>query len=143
MVTRRILGTIFAMTLSLPAVARAEPPQIPMPDSYLALTVSLGGGAGMVIAAVPQEVNGKIAFCGAIWPDNAKGEAMSRRLPILRETIAKLRGKTVPAQLSVFPVYGSAAEAKTARCAVSNRPWKGPYASGEFNMRLRTSTLRE
>jgi hypothetical protein len=142
MVVFRLPALALAAALLLPANLWAAPPEVPMPRAYNTLTVTVDGSAQLVIAVAPQEAGGKIAFCGAVWTAGKAKEALSKRRVVLAETVLELRGKIVPVQLNQLPVYASEAEAKKATCAVSKKPWEGPYNLKDLNMRLRSNTYR-
>ena len=139
----RVYWKVLALVWVLPGMAMAAPPEIPFSRNHLQWTITTGGGSGIVVAVTPQEISGKIALCGAVWPLNEKREAMASRDRVFREAIIELRGKPVPASLNVFPVYDSQEAAKTFRCSVSNKPWQGPYKGDEIKARLRTSAIRD
>ena len=139
----RFVWITLALLWAIPGTSSAAPPEIPVPAQYLLWTVTTGGGSGIVVGLVPQEVGGKIAVCGAIWPVNEKQQGIASRDRVFRETIIEFRGKLVRANLNALPVVANQEAAKTFRCLVTTRPWEGPYKDKEFTVRLRTSTIRD
>jgi hypothetical protein len=135
--------TILALILALPGASLAAPPEIPVPRSYHLWTITTGGGAGIVVGMIPQDVGGTLAICGAIWPVNEKRQGISTRDRVFREAIVEIRGKPVRANLNIFPAFDNQEAVQTFRCAVTNSPWQGPYKNGEFGVRLRNSMIRD
>ncbi len=143
MVKAHVLGLMVAFSMALPSVGAAAAPEIPMPPGFHTLTVTLEKSSQLVVAMIPQKIGDKIAFCGAMWPGKGSKVALSRRHKVLSATVIRVRGKAVPAQLSVFPVYDSEAAANVMRCTVTNRPWQGPYKAKDIVMKLSSSTIRD
>ena len=131
----RNLLIVVALGSLLPSVSFGAPPEIPTPKRFHDRNFDSVRGipnSGLRVAMIIHEIEGKIAICGARWPqDEKRGKNANRNLSYTEGTI-KLRGKVLPVSLYVFPFYETRDAAIVLRCAVSDQTWQGPYQSREL-----------
>ncbi|MGQ0564992.1 MAG: hypothetical protein ACT4OK_07965 [Gemmobacter sp.] len=131
----RIFGLVFGFVLALTGIAQAASPEIPKPKRFELWYISAKESAQIVVGIILHEVDGRIAICGALWPADERGDSTASRERFYK-SVVKVRGKIIPATLTVFPLYATREAAKTFRCSVSDEVWQGPYRSNDFRLRL-------
>lgn len=108
-------------------------------SDYRLLNFSVSGKRNANIAAKPFEHNGKVGICAAIG-ENPETLFGSESVQYLKDGIAFfIDGDRVMSGAPFAPVYTDykSLGGKTARCAVSDTPWKSNYRGKDVDMSIK------
>jgi hypothetical protein len=125
--------------------AWADAPKVALAAPASLLEVTLEKRSVVVIVYAIRDLGGRIGVCGALWPKSKAEFALSRKSAVLKNIFVEVRGKAVPVNSGVFPVYESQAQAEKEglRCSVSGTAWAGPYAETDIEIRSRSRAIRD
>jgi hypothetical protein len=114
---------ILLLVCVMPGASSAAPPEIPKPRAFPVWYIQGDHGKTVIVGMVLREIGGKLAICGAGWPEDGRFDTTATQERFRRGTI-KVEGKATSVDLNVVQFHATREEARTFRCGVTDRLWK-------------------